>query len=175
MAQPFDPNKAQNAVEIEKQFAVVAVEHAQVYWNLLESVQPRSLKLTPIDDEIFNHLSEAFPEMVTEPYAGLKKLDEDMMKNAEGKKRWRDFINIYETKVKDFNFGALIRTDAEDEYAQNNSIFVTRMQFYAVEIARNRLGINDVIHVKAKKMAEKEKAKKEKEKAKKEKGEKKSS
>jgi len=102
MAEPFDPNKAQNAVEIEKQFAVVAVEHAQVYWNLLESVQPRVLKLTQIDDEIFNHLSEAFPEMVKEPYAGLKKLDEDMMKNAEGKKQWRDFINTYEKKSQRF-------------------------------------------------------------------------
>ncbi|KZS96994.1 DUF757-domain-containing protein [Sistotremastrum niveocremeum HHB9708] len=166
MSKRFDPNTAQNAVEIEKQFAVVAVEHAQTYWNLLESVEPKTLKLTRLDDEIFQHLSETFPEMVKEPYAGLIKLDEDYMKSDEGKAKWRDFINAYEKKVKDFNFGSLIRTDATDEYGQDNSIFVTRMQFYAIEIARNRLGLNDIIHEKAKADKAKRLAKEEKEKAK---------
>jgi len=164
MATQFDPNKAQNAVEIEKQFAVTAVEHAQVYWNLLESVDPRSLKLTKLDDEIFDQLKEVFPEMFVEPYKGLVKLDENAMKSSEGKKKWRSFITPYEGKIKDFNFGSLIRTDAEDEYGQDNSIFVTRMQFYGIEIARNRLGLNDAIHIKAKKEAEKAKAKKDQEK-----------
>jgi hypothetical protein len=45
-----------------------------------------------LDDEIFNHLSETFPEMVKEPYEGLKKLDENMMKSDKGKKSWRGFI-----------------------------------------------------------------------------------
>ncbi|KAF8574037.1 DUF757-domain-containing protein [Ramaria rubella] len=158
----FDPQKAQNLVEIEKQFAVVAVEHAQTYWNLLAHVQPTQLRLTKIDDEIFEHLSTAFPEAVEEPYSKLLNLDEEWMKSEGGKQRWRDFMNQYEKKVKDYNFGSLIRTDARDEYAQHNSIFVTRMQFYAIEIARNRLGLNDIIHEKAKKEAEAEKAEKEK-------------
>lgn len=29
----------------------------------------------------------------------------------------------YETKVKDFNFGSLIRTDATKEYSERNTIF----------------------------------------------------
>lgn len=29
----------------------------------------------------------------------------------------------YETKVKDFNFGSLIRTDARKEYSETNTIF----------------------------------------------------
>lgn len=29
----------------------------------------------------------------------------------------------YETKVKDFNFGSLIRTDATNEYSETNTIF----------------------------------------------------
>lgn len=45
-AQPFDPNTAQNLPEIEKQMAVKCVEHAQVYWNLLEKLKPTDLKLT---------------------------------------------------------------------------------------------------------------------------------
>ncbi|KZV91350.1 DUF757-domain-containing protein, partial [Exidia glandulosa HHB12029] len=170
--QKFDPNTAQNAVEIEKQFAVVAVEHAQTYWNLIGAVQPRDLRLTKLDDEIFAHLSETFPELVEPPYTGLVKLDEDAMKTPEGKEKWRNFVNAYEKKIDKFNFGSLIRTDATDEYSQFNSIFVMRMQFYAIEIARNRLGLNDAIHEKEKLEAAERKAKEEKEKGKKAKGKK---
>ncbi len=42
----FDANKAENLPEIEKQMAVKCVEHAQTYWNLLEKIQPSSLRLT---------------------------------------------------------------------------------------------------------------------------------
>ena len=34
----------------------------------------------------------------------------------------------YEKKVKDYNFGSLIRTDARQEYSETNTIFVTRIQ-----------------------------------------------
>ncbi|TDL27962.1 DUF757-domain-containing protein [Rickenella mellea] len=163
MATKFDPQNAQNLVEIEKQFAVKAVEHAQVYWNLLEKVPPKELRLTKLDDEIFDDLSKSFPEIMQEPYEKLIKLDEDWMKSPDGKERWRKFIEAYEKKVKDYNFGSLIRTDAKEEYGEINTIFVTRMQFYAIEIARNRLGLNDEAHELAKREAAKEQAKKEKE------------
>ncbi|EPT01963.1 hypothetical protein FOMPIDRAFT_141787 [Fomitopsis schrenkii] len=165
----FDPNNAQNLVEIEKQFAVKAVEHAQTYWNLLEKVPPRDLKLTKIDDEIFEHTMSDFPELKDSDHAKITVLDEEWMKSKDGKERWRKFIQSYEEKVKDYNFGSLIRTDAREEYGEKNTIFVTRIQFYAFEIARNRLGLNDTAHEIAKREAEKErqKAEKEKEKAKK--------
>lgn len=73
-------------------FAVKAVEQAQTYWNLLEKVQPKELKLTKYDDEIFDHLMATFPELNVEPYDKLTKVDEDWMKSADGKNRWRDFI-----------------------------------------------------------------------------------
>ncbi|KAI0708661.1 hypothetical protein C8Q76DRAFT_799893 [Earliella scabrosa] len=201
MAKQFDANNAQNLVEIEKQFAVKAVEHAQTYWNLLEKVPPRDLKLTKcvclphlswrvseyqpysprfsdtfpapiirppagrIDDEIFEHAMQTFPELAENEYEKVVKLDEDWMKSDEGKKRWRDFIQQYEKKVKDYNFGSLIRTDARQEYSETNTIFVTRIQFYVYEIARNRLGLNDQAHEIAKEEAAKEKEKAEKEKA----------
>ncbi|KAK0484484.1 DUF757-domain-containing protein [Armillaria novae-zelandiae] len=156
MAGKFDPQNAQNLVEIEKQFAVKAVEQAQVYWNLLEKIPPRQLRLTKLDDEIFEHTLKAFPEMTSEPYDKLIKLDEDWMKSKEGKERWRAFIQTYEKKVQDHNFGSLIRTDAREEYGEKNTIFVTRIQFYAIEISRNRLGLNDAAHEVAKVSAEKE-------------------
>jgi len=163
MATKFDPNNAQNLMEIEKQFAVKAVEQAQTYWNLLEKVEPKDLKLTKYDDEIFDHLMKTFPELNEPPYEKLVKIDEDWMKSEEGKKRWRDFMEAYKDKIQDYNFGSLIRTDARDEYGETNTIFVTRIQFYAFEIARNRLGLNEKAHQIAVEEAAKEKAKKEKE------------
>lgn len=157
--QNFDPNKAQNLAEIEKQFAVKAVEHAQTYWNLLEKVNPRDLKLTKQDDEIFEHFKRDFPELFVEPYDKIRKLDEDMMKSKDGKERWRKFIESYKDTIKDYNFGSLIRTDSHGEYSETNTIFTTRIQFYAYEIARNRLGLNDKAHELAKAEAEEERLK----------------
>lgn len=95
----------------------------------------------------------------------------------------------YKETVKDYNFGSLIRTDAGDEYSEKNTIFsehlsstfplglglclrhlltdallrtATRIQFYAYEIARNRLGLNAKAHEIAIKEAEKERLEKEK-------------
>ncbi|KAI0048668.1 DUF757-domain-containing protein [Auriscalpium vulgare] len=164
MAGKFDPNQAQNLQEVEKQFAVKAVEQAQTYWNLLEKVHPRQLRLTKFDDEIYEHALETFPEFAA-PHEKLEKLDEDWMKSKDGKERWRNFINAYEKKVQDYNFGSLIRTDASKEYNETNTIFVTRIQFYAIEIARNRLGLNDKAHEIAKEEARLEKEKAEKKKA----------
>ncbi|KAG7445255.1 DUF757-domain-containing protein [Guyanagaster necrorhizus] len=167
MAGKFDPQNAQNLIEIEKQFAVKAVEQAQTYWKLLEKVPPRQLRLTKLDDEIFEHTLKAFPEMASEPYDKLTKLDEDWMKSEEGKGRWRAFMQTYEKKVKDYNFGSLIRTDAREEYGERNTIFVTRIQFYAIEISRNRLGLNDAAHEVAKVLADKERRAEEEKKKKK--------
>lgn len=35
---------------------------------------------------------KTFPELATEPYDKLTKIDEDWMKSNDGKKRWREFI-----------------------------------------------------------------------------------
>ncbi|KAG8750378.1 hypothetical protein FRC14_000599 [Serendipita sp. 396] len=129
----------------------------QTYWNLLEAVPPSSLKLTRLDDEIHEHFSQDFPELIENPQK-IKMLDEEWMKDPTGKERWRKFISAYEKRVDDYNFGSLIRTNSSGEYSETNSIFVTRMQFYAIEIARNRLGFNDDIYAEAQK--EKAKAKK---------------
>jgi hypothetical protein len=76
-------------------------------------------------------------------------------------------------RVDEYNFGTLIRLNAEDDYTETNSMFGTfcsefrkenypftdskplaihlssytgyRVQFYAIEIARNRHGLNDKV------------------------------
>lgn len=94
-----------------------------------------------MDDEIFEDLMTRFPEF--KDTENLRNLDEDKMKSPEGKQRWRDFIMPYEKTLTDYNFGTLIRRDADREYAEDNCILVTRAQFVGLEIARNRLGVND--------------------------------
>jgi hypothetical protein len=93
------------------------------------------------DDEIFEHTMKTFPELAENDHAKLIVIDEEWMKSKDGKDRWRDFIMAYvcraigepiscscyryEKKVKDYNFGSLIRTDARDEYGERNTIFGT--------------------------------------------------
>ncbi|KAK4187798.1 polysaccharide biosynthesis-domain-containing protein [Podospora australis] len=142
----FDAENADNLEDIEKQFAVKAVEHMATYWGILEKVKGSSLRLTGIDDEIYEHLKKDFPEF--DPAATI---NEDEMKSKSGKERWRNFMMQYEKRVKDYNFGTLVRTNPRKEYDQEGTIFVPRMQFYAVEIARNKLGLNDWVYEKAQK------------------------
>jgi len=39
----------------------------------------------------------------------------------------------------------LVRTNAKGEYSSENTFLVVRIQFYAIEIARNREGYNDSV------------------------------
>ncbi|KAJ6104579.1 DUF757-domain-containing protein [Penicillium sp. IBT 18751x] len=146
MSKPFDPEQAENLEDMEKQFAVKAVEHLMTYWSILEKVKGSQLRLTKMDDAIYVHFMKEFPD-----FNPASTLIEDDMKSKAGKERWRNFINQYEKTIEDYNFGTIIRSRADEEYEQHNTIFGVRMQFYAVEIARNRAGLNDWIYEKAQK------------------------
>lgn len=140
----FNAEGAENMEEMEKQFAVKTVQHLETYWAILEKVKGSTLRLTKWDEEIYEHLKEAFPEL--NPAATI---DEDEMKSKAGKERWRNFMMVYEKKIEDYNFGTMLRTSAKVAYEQDTTIFVPRMQFYAFEIARNKNGLNDWIYEKA--------------------------
>ncbi|KAL1998987.1 hypothetical protein VTN02DRAFT_5232 [Thermoascus thermophilus] len=144
MSQKFDPEKAENLEDIEKQFAVKAVQHLETYWSILQKVPGSRLRLTKMDDEIYEHFKKEFPD-----FDPAETMDEDKMKSKEGKEKWRNFMNQYEKKISDFNFGTIIRTNPKFEYDQDTTIFGMRMQFYAIEIARNRAGLNDWIYERA--------------------------
>ncbi|KZT54990.1 DUF757-domain-containing protein [Calocera cornea HHB12733] len=148
MAQPFDPETAENLVEIDKQFAVRTVEWAQTHWNVITHIAPRQLKLTPIDEEIWEDFKKEFPELADFPDK-LVNLDEEELKSAEAKKRWRTWMAKYEKKVKDYNFGTLLRNNVKEEYGENNAMLVLKIQWCAIEIARNRLGLNDYVYEEA--------------------------
>ncbi|KAJ1952056.1 hypothetical protein GGI12_006342 [Dipsacomyces acuminosporus] len=126
-----------NMVEMEMQWAVKAMHHAETYMKLLKSVGGKNFKLTAIDDELYSDYKANFPEI------DISKLDENLFKTEKAKAKWRNFINKYENRVKDFNFGSLLRIDCIGDYTEENSMFVTRTQFYCIEIARNKEGLND--------------------------------
>ncbi|KAL4913247.1 putative polysaccharide biosynthesis protein [Aspergillus aurantiobrunneus] len=146
MSQPFNPDEAQNFEDMEKQFAVKAVEHLMTYWSILEKVPGSQLRLTKMDDEIYEHFKKEFPE-----FDPAETINEDQMKSKEGKEKWRNWINNYEKKIHDYNFGTMLRANPKTEYERDNTIFAMRMQFYAVEIARNRAGLNDWVYEQAQK------------------------
>ncbi|EGP87113.1 unnamed protein product [Zymoseptoria tritici ST99CH_3D1] len=143
-APPINAEEADNYEEIEKQFAVKVVEHMSTYWSILEKLPGSKLRLTKMDDDILEHFNSEFPDF------DLKAtINEDDMKSKAGKEKWRNFINQYENKVEDYNFGTMLRANTAEEYGQEGTIFAVRMQFYAIEIARNRAGLNDWVYEKA--------------------------
>ena len=114
------------------------------YWSILEKTPSSRLRLTKYDDDIYKHFKKEFPD-----YDPAGPIDEDRMKSKEGKERWRKFISEYEKKIDDYNFGTMLRKSARSEYTEEETIFAVRMQFYAIEIARNREGLNDWIYEKS--------------------------
>lgn len=90
----------------------------QTYWSILERVKASSLRLTKIDEEIYEHLKTDFPEF--DPAATI---NEDEMKNKQGKERWRKFMMAYEKRVDDYNFGTMVRNNPRAEYDQDTTIF----------------------------------------------------
>lgn len=76
------------------------------------------------------------------------------MKSPSGKSQWRLFCERFKDAIEDYNYGTLLRSDCTEDYSQENSILVPRVQFLAIELARNKEGCNDIIRLKFKKPKE---------------------
>lgn len=140
----INANQLGNDATMEQLWAMKAMEHSEIYFNLLCAVDPRLLKLTPKDDLIYYNFREEFPDFC------VKKLVEKELKSKESKEKWRPFCMKFETEVDDYSFATLVRIDCEGDYSEENTILVTRIQFFCIEIARNREGQNDSIRTKFK-------------------------
>ena len=119
-----------------------AVEHMQIYFNLISALPPKLLRLTPKDDSIYEEFRKEFPDL------DIDLIQVDALKSDEAKKKWRPFCNMFEGLVEDFNYATMVRLDSKRDYSEDNSIVVPRIQFLAIEIARNREGLNDDIRFK---------------------------
>lgn len=141
----FEAENAENLEAIEQQFAVEAVETLETHWELLASIPGSQLKLTSQDDEVFSTFIACFPEFTKEK---LMKFDDMDLKNEKDKARWRDWSKNFEDVIYDYNFGCILRKNSSEPYLENNTLFSFRLQFYAIEIARNKLGLNDWVYEK---------------------------
>ena len=88
------------------------------YWAILEKARGSKLRLTKMDDDIYEHFKKEFPE-----FDPTETIDEDKMKSKEGKERWRNFMMAYDKKVEDYNFGTMLRANPKFEYGEKETIF----------------------------------------------------
>ena len=96
-----------------------------------------------MDGAIYTHFRTVFPSL------NVSLLSDATLKSASAKLQWRQFCTSYDNhpSLKDFNFGTLLRLDARRDYSEDNVTIVPKIQWLAIEIARNREGKND--HIKA--------------------------
>ncbi|XP_023013751.1 protein PBDC1 [Leptinotarsa decemlineata] len=134
----------ENDQSVETMWAIKAFEHAEIYFNILCSADPKHLKLTPLDDLIYKIFREEFPDL------NITVIVENELKSTKEKAKWRPYCERFKGLVEDYSFGTLLRADAREDYKEENTILVTRIQFYALEIARNKEGVNDILRNKFK-------------------------
>lgn len=70
-----------------------------------------------IDDEIYEDFEATFPEI------DVKHLNDEHFKTPKAKEKWRNWVNKYEKRVNEFNFGSLIRIDYREDYLEQNTMF----------------------------------------------------
>ena len=143
-----------NDENIEMKWAAKAFKMAEVHYGLITTMRPSMLKLTKFDDDIYKEFRQDFPKV------DITSLKDEEFKTPEAKAKWRPFMNHFEGQVADYNQGCLLRISHLGEYNEDNTMLSTRIQYLAVEIARNREGLNDQLYEQEmkKKKEEKEKA-----------------
>ncbi|XP_077162141.1 protein PBDC1 isoform X1 [Paroedura picta] len=133
-----------NDPAVEMLWAMKAHQHAEVYGNLISAVDPKFLKLTKADDQIYTEFRKSFKDLK------IDVLDPEDLKSEPAKEKWRPFCLQFDGVVEDFNYGTLLRLDCSKGYTEENTLLATRIQFFAIEIARNREGCNSVVYNRAK-------------------------
>merc|ERR1711860_440763 len=80
-----------NDERIEALWAIKAMEHAEVYFNILCSVDPKMIpRLSQNDDEIYTKFRADFPDMNVAALEEMKDL-----KSEEMKSKWRAFCEEF--------------------------------------------------------------------------------
>uniref|UniRef100_A0AC35TU56 Polysacc_synt_4 domain-containing protein n=1 Tax=Rhabditophanes sp. KR3021 TaxID=114890 RepID=A0AC35TU56_9BILA len=124
-----------NDDQIELAWAIKASERATVHQNLLVNCDTMTLKLNKHQPEIYEQFRKTFPDF------DIEQVTETTLKGTN-KHLWHDYCELFKTTVDDYNLGSIMRVDATKIYSQENSIIVPRIQFLAIEGARNIEGVN---------------------------------
>ncbi|MPC37166.1 Protein PBDC1 [Portunus trituberculatus] len=78
---------------MEGLWAMKAMEHAEIYFNLLCAVDPKMLKLTPKDDLIYQEFRKEFPDF------NIEKLNEEDLKSPSAKEAITDINNLMQSSA----------------------------------------------------------------------------
>merc|ERR1711962_1436806 len=112
-----------NDVSLEFVWAEKASRYAEVHMKLMKFVDPSTVKLTRFDEYIHRLYLRDF-------------------KSEHAKSIWRPFCEHFKNVLEEYNFGTLLRKNCKEDYSEDNCFLVTRIQFFAIEIARNKKGLN---------------------------------
>ncbi|CBY42817.1 unnamed protein product [Oikopleura dioica] len=127
-----------------------AFSQAQIHIKLLLAVGPDELKFSPLDEAIYQSFRREFPIFEV----GLVEDDlHEAMQTGNASKQWIDWVLEWKDKVKDWDQGSLLRKDPNQDYISGNTTFCIRIQFLAIEIARNKEKFNHKIVEEAQKQA----------------------
>ncbi|XP_008835896.1 protein PBDC1 isoform X2 [Nannospalax galili] len=133
-----------NDPDIEMAWAMKAMQHAEVYYRLISSVDPKFLKLTKVDDQIYTEFRENFGKLKVDV------LDPEELKSESAKEKWRPFCLKFEGIVEDYNYGTLLRLDCSQGYTEENTIFVLRIK-KRKELTRKKRNLRKELVVEKKK------------------------
>ncbi|GFV86380.1 protein PBDC1 [Trichonephila clavipes] len=114
------------------------IDHTKIYDNLITSVPLKDLKLTPQNDVIYDRFMEDFPDF------NLDNISKNDYSSDTCMQKWKDFIRRNIELIEEPAAATLIRVDCSKGYTPKNLVMVRRLEFLALEIARNKLGLNDI-------------------------------
>uniref|UniRef100_A0A2K6TY08 Polysaccharide biosynthesis domain-containing protein n=1 Tax=Saimiri boliviensis boliviensis TaxID=39432 RepID=A0A2K6TY08_SAIBB len=100
--------------DIEMAWAMRAMQHAEVYYKLISSVDPQFLKLTKVDDQIYSEFQKNCEKLK------IDVLDPEELKSESAKEKWRPFCCKFNGIVEDFNYGTLLLRDCSQGYTEEN-------------------------------------------------------
>lgn len=116
------------------------------HWKMLTSAsEAKELVLTDDrmeDDRLYREFRAAFGGM------DVRRTDAKTLKHSRVQETWRAFMMSQDGRMEEFNMISLLRIDPALGYDDENTLLVPRVQFLAIEIARNREGVNDCAKLK---------------------------
>ncbi|XP_066933595.1 protein PBDC1-like isoform X2 [Clytia hemisphaerica] len=99
-----DASNYTNTSQVEQFWALKTHKYAEVYMKLIETVDPKLIKLTKFDGIIYRQFKRYFKSLK------IDVLNVDDFKSDESKKIWRKFCESFKGKVENYNFGSLLRS-----------------------------------------------------------------
>ncbi|KNE57789.1 hypothetical protein AMAG_04640 [Allomyces macrogynus ATCC 38327] len=100
-------------------------------------VERGRLVFTPHDARLHKRLRATFPTL------NLRTLNPAQFADPNVKRQWANMLDEFQGQIPDLAENTLVRTCADHDYSDANMFVVSRGQFYALEAARNREGLND--------------------------------